>query len=133
MGDRDALLILAQRASWEDRFQVSSLAASTAAAGKQVDVAFFFGALDAWARGEWDRLDPTPPIDAQRLGSLPMPPLSEILLNARTDDQLRLYACSASVRILGLDPQLVQVEVDAILGWQSFSRMIGDASSVVTF
>jgi len=48
------LLILAHGGSWDMRFQISALAASTAAAGERVDVALFFGALDAWVRGRWD-------------------------------------------------------------------------------
>jgi peroxiredoxin family protein len=48
------LLILAHGGTWDMRFQTTSLAASVAAVGERVDVALFFGALDAWARG-WSR------------------------------------------------------------------------------
>jgi peroxiredoxin family protein len=126
------LLILAHGGSWNMRFQISSLAASAAAAGERVDIALFFGALDAWARGKWDELDPEPPISAERLESLAMPPLSEMLAAGREDGLIRLYACSASARMLGLDTAQVQASVDALLGWQSFSRMIQEAGRVVT-
>ena len=79
------LLILAHGGSWEMRFQISSLAASAAAAGERVDVALFFGALDAWARGRWDELDPRPPLTAARLEALAMPPLSGILASGRQE------------------------------------------------
>lgn len=126
------LLILAHGGSWDMRFQISSLAASAAAAGERVDVALFFGALDAWARGRWDELDPQPPVSAERLESLGMLPLSEMLAQGREDGLVHVYACSASARMLGLDNATVQASVDAILGWQSFSRMIRDSSRVVT-
>jgi len=126
------LLILAHGGSWDMRFQISSLAASAAAAGERVDIAMFFGALDAWARGRWDELDPRPPVSAERLESLGMPPLTEMLTAGREDGLIRLYACSASARMLGLDTAQVQAAVDALLGWQSFSRMIRDAGQVVT-
>jgi peroxiredoxin family protein len=126
------LLILAHGGSWNMRFQISSLAASAAAAGERVDIALFFGALDAWARGKWDELDPEPPVSAERLESLGMPPLSEMLAAGREDGLIRLYACSASARMLGLDTAQVQASVDALLGWQSFSRMIQEAERVVT-
>jgi peroxiredoxin family protein len=126
------LLILAHGGSWDMRFQISSLAASAAAAGERVDVALFFGALDAWARGRWDELDPRPPLTAARLEVLAMPPLSGILASGRQEGLVRLYACSASARLLGLDTAQVQATVDAILGWQSFSRMIRDSARVVT-
>jgi peroxiredoxin family protein len=126
------LLILAHGGSWNMRFQISSLAASAAAAGERVDIALFFGALDAWARGKWDELDPEPPISAERLESLGMPPLSEMLASGREEGLIRLYACSASARMLGLETAQVQASVDALLGWQSFSRMIQEAGRVVT-
>jgi len=126
------LLILAHGGSWNMRFQISSLAASVAAVGERVDIALFFGALDAWARGRWDELDPEPPVSAERLESLGMPPISEMLAQGREDGLIRVYACSGSARMLGLETAQVQASVDAILGWQSFSRMIRDSSRVVT-
>ena len=114
------------------RFQISSLAASAAAAGAQVEVALFFNALDRWARCQWDELDPQPPLTAERLEPFDLPPLSEMLASGRENGQIRVYACSASSRFLGLDAATVQERVDAVLGWQSFSRMIQQASRVVT-
>jgi peroxiredoxin family protein len=127
------LLILAHGGSWDLRYQISSLAASVAAVGERVDVALFFGALDAWVRGRWDELDPQPPVTAERLEALDFPPLSEMLLPGREEGLIRFYACSASARMLGLDSARVQAAVDAMLGWQSFSRMIRDSGRVVTF
>lgn len=114
------------------RFQISSLAASAAAAGAQVDVALFFNALGRWAHGEWDALDPEPPLTAEKLELFDLPPLSEMLAPGRESGQIRVYACSASSRFLGLDAAQVQGAVDAVLGWQSFSRMIQQANRVVT-
>ena len=127
------LLILAQGGSWERRYQVSALAASAASAGDRVDLALFFAALEAWARDGWDRLDPEPPVDAAHLSSLDFPPLSTLLEPARAGGDVRLYACSASVRVLGLDPGLVQSRVDAVCGWQTFTKLIAEADRVVTF
>jgi predicted peroxiredoxin len=127
-----ALLILAHDGSWQGRFQISSLAASTAAAGERVDVALFFAALAAWVEEGWDELDPEPPLAAERLESLNLPPLSEMLAPGRESGLIRLYACSASTRFLALDPARVQSRVDAMLGWQTFSQMIAQAGRVVT-
>ena len=126
------LLILAHGGSWDMRFQISSLAASVAAAGDRVDVALFFGALDAWANGRWDELDPQAPLTAERLESLDMPPLSQMLESGREEGLIRVYACSATARLLGLDLAKVQASVDAMLGWQSFARMIRETGRVVT-
>jgi peroxiredoxin family protein len=126
------LLILAHGGSWDMRFQITSLAASAAAAGDRVDVALFFGALDAWANGRWDELDPQPPLTPDQLESFDLPPLSEMLASGREQGQIHVYACSASTRLLKLDAARVQASVDALLGWQSFSRMIREAGRVVT-
>lgn len=126
------LLILAHGGTWDMRFQITSLAASAAAAGDRVEIGLFFGALEAWAGGRWDELDPRPPLTPERLESLGMPPLTEMLADGRQEGRIRVYACSATARLLGLDTARVQASVDALLGWQSFSRMIKDANRVVT-
>jgi peroxiredoxin family protein len=127
------LMILGHGGGWEMRYQVSSLAASAAAAGEEVEIALFFAALDSWAGGRWDALDPAPPVEAARLEALGLPPLSSMLSAGRTAGLIRVYACSASCRILGLDLARVQEAVDAILGWQTLSRMTATTGRVVSF
>jgi predicted peroxiredoxin len=73
-----------------------------------------------------------PPLSAARLESLDLPPLSSLLAAGRDAGLIRLFACSASVRTLGLDMALVQLRVDAVLGWQSFARLTAVAGRVVT-
>ena len=127
------LFILSHGAGWDHRYQASALAASAASAGDRVDLAFFFAALDAWIRGRWDGLDPEPPVDPERLAALGFPPLSGLLGTARDTGHLPLYACSASSRVLGLDPTEVQTKVDVLCGWQTFHKLIGEADKVVSF
>jgi predicted peroxiredoxin len=126
------LLVLAHSDAWPARFQVSSLAASAVAAGQEVGVALFFDALAAWATGRWDFHEPAPPVPLDRLEVLDLPPLSSLLAAGRESGRLCLYACSASVRILGLDGARVQERVDAIVGWPTFHRLIRQAERVVT-
>lgn len=127
------LLILLQGDAWDHRYQASALAASAASTGDRVDLALFFGALAAWIDGRWDRLDPLPPVTAERLEEVAFPPLSGMLEPFLADGALRLFACSTSARILGLDLDRVQERVHAIVGWQSFSRKIAEADRVVSF
>ena len=126
------LLVLAHAATWDRRFQVASLAASATASGVHVDLALFFGALDAWVKGAWDALDPAPPLDASELEGLGAPRLTQMIETARESGALRLYACSASMRFLGLPAADVQAKVDVIAGWQSFSKLALEARQVVT-
>ena len=126
------LLILAHGDSWERRFQVTSLAASAAAAGQPVEIALFFRALAAWAGNRWDLPEPDPPVTLDRLDALDLPPLTSMLAPGRERGLVRLYACSASTRILGLETATVQGAVDALVGWPTFHRMVRRAERVVT-
>ena len=127
-----ALLVLAHGDAWESRFQVTSLAASAAAAGQRVEVALFFAALDAWVGERWDEPRPADHVTPARLAELGLPPLTSMLAPGRADGHIRLLACSASSRILGLDLAAVQARVDAVVGWPTFQRLMRDAASVVT-
>jgi len=139
------LLVFAQDDAWESRFQVSSLAASAAAAGQTVQLVLFFAALAAWVEERWDDPQPARVVTAARLAALDLPPLSTYLAPYRQGDTvaaaagseptvlIRLYACSASVRILGLDPAAVQARVDVLAGWPTFHRLARGAEQVVTF
>jgi len=127
-----SLLLLAHGHTWDRRFQISSLAAAAAASGVRVDVALFFGALDAWVRGQWDALDPAPPLDPEALDAVGAPRLAPLLEAAREESPLCLYACSASMRFLRLSTAQVQAKVDVIAGWQTFSKLALEAGQVVT-
>jgi predicted peroxiredoxin len=130
--ERRVLLVLAHGDAWEARFQVTSLAASAAAAGQRVDVALFFAALGAWVGERWDAAEPAGAVPAERLAELDLPPLTAMLAPGRADGRIRLLACSASARILGLATADVQAKVDVIAGWPTFQRLVRAAGSVVT-
>lgn len=127
------LLILAHGGSWDRRFQVSSLAASAAASGDRVTIALFFGALEAWASGGWDRIDPEPPLTAGAIDRHGFPPLGSLLEGPRGRSAVRILACSASTRLLGLEAAAVQSRVDALVGWPAVAELIAQADRVVTF
>lgn len=128
-----ALLVLTHDASWEARFQVSSLAASTAAAGAPVAVGLFFDALASWVEERWDEPNPKSVRLAASRAFESHPPLVDLLTSGRREGRLRLYACSASTRLLGLEPEAVQAKVDAIVGWPTFARLVRLAERVVSF
>ncbi len=127
------LLIFVEGDSWDRRYHASSLAASAAAAGDQVEIVLLSGALMVWVEEQWSRLDPDPPLTAERIEEVGFPPLETLLEPARATGALRIYGCSASARLLDLDLDRVQDRVDAILGWQSFAGRIAKADRVVTF
>ena len=123
---------MAHEESWEYRFQGSSLAATAAASGKHVGIALFFAALRAWTEERWSDLQPATAVDPERTESLGLPPLADYLKDGRANGLIHVYACSASIRILGLDQAAVDDRVDAIFGWQTFSSLIDQSGRVVT-
>jgi len=128
------LLIFLEGASWDRRYHASALAASATATGDDVELVLLSGALVAWVEeGGWNRLDPDPPLTAERIGAVAFPPLSTLLETARQTGRFRIYGCSASARLLDLDLDRVQDRVDAVLGWQSFASRIAKADRVLNF
>lgn len=126
------LLILANGSSWDTRYQISALAASSAVAGDKVKIALLNSGLAVWVNGEWDRLDPKPPIEVGRIEELGFPKLTSILDQALATGNVTIYGCSAAARFLDLDLARVQERIDALIGWQTFSRMIAKADRVVS-
>jgi predicted peroxiredoxin len=126
------LFILANGDSWDSRYQVAALAASAAALGDRVEIALFNSALSHWVEETWDRLDPAPPLTAERVEEVGFPSLSAMIDQARETGNLHLYGCSAAARLLGLDLGKVQERVDAVVGWQTFTQKIAQADRVVT-
>lgn len=125
------LLILAHSASWTDRFEISSLVASALASGGSVDLALFFEALRFWVEGRWSELPEASSAAAPQAAAV-MPPLDELMLQSHESGEgLRVFACSASVRLLGLEPDRVERTVDAIVGWPTFWRLMGSAGRVL--
>lgn len=96
-------------------------------------LALFFAALAAWVEGRWDDPAPAEVVTPERLAAVDHPPLTDLLAPARESGALRLYACSASARILGLANADVQARVDALAGWPTFHRLAREAERVVSF
>lgn len=122
------LLLLCERGGFAPLHQATSLAAAALSEGRDVDLVLFHGAL---GRFLGDSLDDTPQesyraaIDSGRVR-----PVSEVLARAR-EDGLRVFACSASVALLGLEPAQVAAQVDETIGWPTILRWMDRADQVL--
>ena len=103
-----------------DRVQQGlSIAVSGAAAGRPVDVFFFWWALDRLVRDDLDAPDfgPGREILSEEFTEKGFPTLRELLAAAKSTGQVRLVACSGSLAILGKTPLAVEGKVDEVVGW----------------
>ncbi len=118
-------------------FQALSLARAAQAMGRPAWLMLFYGALEAYVSGTWD--DPTSIArdagDAEWAVRLvrgfemsETPGLDELLATLRAGEPpLRVVACSASMRFLGLTAAEVQPKVDRIAGLVTMLEIAGDA------
>ena len=96
--------------------QVATLAASAAANGDEVHVILFFGALRRFVDDELDKAAPAGE-DARGAHSA-----EELIEAARRLGKLKLYACAAQPKLLGLAPEDVTDVVDEVISLPEFMR-----------
>lgn len=111
------LVIFLSSASWEARYQATTLGLTAAAMGDPVHLALFFGALRAWVEG---RFDEGAPAGAAASG---VPPLRESLDEGRRHLPLRVVACGTAVRLAGLVPETAAGALDGIVGLPDLWRL----------
>ena len=109
-------VIYAHSGEPERIYQVATLAASAAANGDEVHVILFFHALKRFVDDDLDGLPETHP------GARKTHPVSEIIDSARRLGKLKVYACAAQPKLLGLAPEDVADVVDEIISLPEFMR-----------
>ncbi len=113
-------VIYAHSGERERVHQVAALAASAAANGEEVHVILFFGALRRFVEDDLD-LRPEAAAGAHSAG--------ELLEAARRLGKLRVYACAAQPRLLGLGIEDVAEAVDEVISLPEFMRRTQDAET----
>ncbi len=91
-------------------------AAAGSAQGKNAIIFLRGPALSAFIKGQWN-----PPEDeALRQGLAAWGEPENLLAELRSKGKIRVYACSAWVRMLKLDPGATAARVDAVVGLNGF-------------
>ncbi|MHB8417695.1 MAG: hypothetical protein ACYDCL_06445 [Myxococcales bacterium] len=105
--------------------QGAAIAAAAAAAERSVDVFFFWWALARLVQGGLSqpsfegKVPPEAGAElAHRFEARGFPTAAALLASAREAGRCRLFACTASMELLGLRPPQVEPLVDSLLGWQ---------------
>lgn len=102
-----------------DRFyEAVSFAAAARAQGKTALLFLRGPALRAFVRNRWEK-PPDPQVE-KGLARFQNAPPAELLAEIRSKGKVRVYACSAWVRMLGLESAAVAQRVDAVIGLNAF-------------
>lgn len=111
------LVIFLSGSGWPVRYQAVMLAVTAASLGDPVTVVLSFDALRAFVEGRFEEGAPA------TVGEARVPPLAETLAEARRELGLRVVACETSVRLAGLDPELVRARLDGLEPLPSLWRL----------
>lgn len=132
MGD-DRLLLLCERGGFAPLHQAVSAGASWLAAGGRCDLVLFHAALFRVMSAGLDEVEDALPAAAsyrEAMLSGRVRPVSQILAEARREG-LGVFACSASVALLGLEPDEALAAVDEVIGWPTILAWMGASDRVL--
>lgn len=118
--DVQRLLLLCHDGGWDRLHQAASAAATAASMGWEVDVVFYYDALERWLDRTTDDAgdDPRREVLVDRADEAGVRPPSVLFDAARKTGHCRFHACSASLGMLGRDPSDADsTRVDQVIGW----------------
>jgi peroxiredoxin family protein len=115
----ERLAVFLHSGDYDRVHQGLSIAVAGSAAGREVDVFFFWWALDRLLRDDLDapNFGPEHIHVAERFTEQGFPTLRQLLDTARMTGRVKLLACSASLAVIGRTPLAVEGKVDELVGW----------------
>jgi peroxiredoxin family protein len=135
---KSGLAIFLHSHSYDRVYQAVSMVLSASSLGWPSHLFLFYQALASYIDGTWDdiRIGAGPGDSATGLEkgfeAANLPSLYEMLEKAREEEGgLRIYACSASVRVTGADLAVVREHVDDIVGLTSMLKIADTVNQVL--
>ena len=122
MKDKKKFVIFAHSGTYDKLYQIITLAITAASMGRETYVFLFFWALKRFVNDEFDvtRLSAEFGEEGGRLSKRMQEinpiSLNEILNEVRGMGNLKVYACTAAVKLMELEEAKVKSRVDDILG-----------------
>ena len=115
------LLLFLHSADYDRLHQGLAIGAAGVSLGKQVELYFFWWALERLLDGRLDEPDfhPPRPDVVDRFEAKGLPSARELLSHLRASGRCLVVACSGSLVALGRDAQAAAPHVDQVLGWTS--------------
>jgi len=135
MKNKKKFVIFAHSGTYDKLYQIVTLAITAASMGRETYIFLFFWALRRFVNEEFDlkRLSSEFGSEGERLAKRmqEINPISlkEILQEVRSMGNLKIYACTAAVKIMELEESLVKSKVDDILGLPALLEIADDAET----
>ncbi len=123
------VVIFAHSGTYDKLYQVVTIAVTAASMGRDVSIFLFFWALKRFVEGNLDTRDFPHEYGkeglalGQRMEELNLTTLQEMLEEVRKLGNIKIYACSANVKYMGLDDEDVKAKVDEVLGLPAILQM----------
>ncbi len=125
--------IFLHRGEYDAVHQGLSIAASATALGREVELFFFWWALERLVRGKLDEPDLERDDVNATMELRGVPTIRQLLDVVRDSGHARLFACSGSMASIGLTPPDVEPKVDALIGWTAILHRTAGATDRFTF
>ncbi len=109
--------IFLHRGEYDAVHQGLSIAAAAVSTGREVELYFFWWALERLVRGGLDEPDLAREDVAATMELRGVPTLRQLLDVVRDSGRATLLACTGSMASLGLTPPEVEPKVDVLIGW----------------
>ncbi|HHT9109887.1 MAG TPA: DsrE/DsrF/DrsH-like family protein [Candidatus Brocadiaceae bacterium] len=122
MKDKKKFIIFAHSGTYDKLYQTITLAITAASMGKETYIFLFFWALKKFVNEEFDLTKLSTEFGeegsqlSKRMRELNPISLKEILGEVRKMGNLKIYACTAAVKLMGLEEKTVKSKVDDIIG-----------------
>ena len=135
MKDKKKFIIFAHSGTYDKLYQTITLAITAASMGKETYIFLFFWALKRFVNEEFDVIKLSTEFGedglqlSKRMQELNPISLKEILGEVRKMGNLKIYACTAAVKLMGLEEKTVKVKVDDILGLTSILDIASGADT----
>ncbi|MFO0794081.1 MAG: DsrE/DsrF/DrsH-like family protein [Candidatus Brocadiaceae bacterium] len=135
MKDKKKFIIFAHSGTYDKLYQTITLAITAASMGKETYIFLFFWALKKFVNEEFDVIKLSTEFGeeglqlSKRMQELNPISLKEILGEVRKMGNLKIYACTAAVKLMGLEEKTVKAKVDDILGLTSILDIASGADT----
>ena len=135
MKDKKKFVIFAHSGTYDKLYQIITLAITAAAMGRETYIFLFFWALRRFVNDEFDVKKLSDEFGeegvrlSKRMQEINPVSLKEILNEVRGMGNLKVYACTAAVKLMELEEAKVKSRVDDILGLTTILEMADGAET----